>query len=79
MPRRRLGQGRGAATRPVHQVSDAQQVLAEVFLSTVQGYLRGLMADLKAYTITEILPSMERTRSVGGGGAGGRQTQRHRA
>lgn len=49
----------------MHQVSDAQQVLAEVFLSTVQGYLRGLMADLKAYTITEILPSMERTRLVG--------------
>lgn len=51
---RRMGQSRAAETRPVHVVSDAQQVLANCFLSTLQTYLKGLVADLKGYTITDV-------------------------
>jgi hypothetical protein len=42
--------------------ADAQQVLAECFLSTLQKYFKGLMADLRAYCITDVSASMERTR-----------------
>ena len=77
MCRRRIGQTRAATTRPVHCVSDAQQALGECFLSTLQAYLRGLVGDLRGYTITDVSPSLERTRWVGvggtvsGGGGGG--------
>lgn len=57
---RKISSGRAAATRPVHMVSDAQQVLAECFLSTLQKYLRSLVADLKAHCITDVSASMER-------------------
>jgi len=56
---RRLGQSRAAGTRPVYVVSDSQQVLANCFMSTVQKYFKGLVADLKGYTITDV---------TGGGG-----------
>eukprot|EP00887_Chlorella_sp_A99_P006145 scaffold22.g6145.t1 len=56
----KISSGRAAATRPVHMVSDAQQVLAECFLSTLQKYLRSLVADLKAHCITDVSASMER-------------------
>ena len=49
--------------------ADAQQVLAECFLSTLQKYLKGLMADLRAYTITDVSPSLERTRRAGAAAA----------
>lgn len=68
LPRRRkIGGSRAAATRPVHMVSDAQQVLAECFLSTLQSYLRGLVADLKAHCITDVSASLERVRCGAGG------------
>lgn len=38
------------------------QVLAECFLSTLQKYLKGLMADLKAYTITDVSAENDRVR-----------------
>jgi hypothetical protein len=41
----------------------AEQVHAEIFLSTLQNYLKSLTADLKAYTITEVSgTAAERTR-----------------
>lgn len=58
---RKIGLTRTATTRPVHMISDAQQVLAECFLSTLQKYLRGLMADMRAYCITDVSASLERT------------------
>lgn len=58
---RTLGQSTGASHRPVHEVSDAQVALAGVFLSTVQTYLRGLVADLHTYTITDVSASSQRT------------------
>ncbi|KDD73207.1 hypothetical protein H632_c2427p0, partial [Helicosporidium sp. ATCC 50920] len=44
------------------------QVLADAFLSTVRSYLRRLVADLRAYSVTEV--------QAGGdeGGASGRRT-----
>jgi hypothetical protein len=36
----KIGLTRAAATRPVHLISDAQQVLAECLLSTLQKYLK---------------------------------------
>ena len=58
---RALGRRTGAAHRPAHEVSDAQAALAGVFLSTVQTYLRGLVADLHTYTITDVSASAQRT------------------
>ncbi|KAK2080456.1 hypothetical protein QBZ16_000309 [Prototheca wickerhamii] len=58
---RALGRLTGAAHRPAHEVSDAQAALAGVFLSTVQTYLRGLVADLHTYTITDVSASAQRT------------------
>ncbi|GAB4820093.1 hypothetical protein N2152v2_007139 [Parachlorella kessleri] len=57
---RRIGQQRTVLTRPVHMVSDAQQVLAECFLSTLQKYFKALMADLTAYTITDVTADNDR-------------------
>uniref|UniRef100_A0A1D2AA03 UDENN domain-containing protein n=2 Tax=Auxenochlorella protothecoides TaxID=3075 RepID=A0A1D2AA03_AUXPR len=56
-----LGRTPAARARPAHQVSDAQAALAGVFLSTVQTYLRSLVSDLRAYTITDVSASQERT------------------
>lgn len=106
---RKIGLQRSAVTRPVYMVSDAQQVLAECFLSTLQvrplplavwcynpgakeadtsalthlstlyqlvkpdpltdfncpqNYLKSLMADLKAYTITDVTADNDRVRCV---------------
>lgn len=61
---RAMGPRGGAARRPVYQVSDAQAALAGVFLSTVQTYLRNLVSDLRAYTLTDISATSERTRHV---------------
>ena len=49
-------------------------MLAECFLSTLQKYLKGVMADLRAYCITDVSASLERTRWVRGrvGREGGR-------
>ena len=50
----RAGRERGARTRPVHAVTETQAEMAQCFLSTVQKYLKGLMIDLKGYTITDV-------------------------
>lgn len=36
--------------------------MAEGFLATLKRYLQGLVADLRAYCITDVSSTMERTR-----------------
>jgi hypothetical protein len=55
-----LGSERAGRARPVHSVSDKQQMLAEVFLSTLRNYLKKLVADLKGYTVTDVSEADER-------------------
>ena len=50
----RAGRSRAAAVRPVHTVSETQVKLAQTFMSIIQRHLRGLVSDLKGYTITDV-------------------------
>lgn len=50
----RAGRSRAASVRPVHTVSETQVKLAQTFMSVIQRYLRGLVSDLKGYTITDV-------------------------
>jgi hypothetical protein len=59
--RSKIGQTRAACTRPVHSISDAQQVLADCFLSTLRGYLRRLLGTLRAHSITDVGAAGDRT------------------
>jgi hypothetical protein len=47
---RKLGTIQSSSSRPIHIITESQQVLAESFLDTIQKYLLSLMADLKGYT-----------------------------
>ena len=46
--------GREMDSRPVYLISEAQQLLADCFLETLQKYLMSLVADVKGYTITDV-------------------------
>jgi hypothetical protein len=62
---RKLGTIPSASSRPIHVITEAQQVLAESFLDTLQKYLLSLVIDLKGYTITDVSSSEAAEERVG--------------